>query len=251
MLKIVKGGRLIENKWVYDEAKDGGSYQDFDITDQAIRNLFKACDLEEGVTLRDIFMLLNKDLKIWDAIIGNWCEEIVTEGLTKPAKAVGTYDPEEIEYLELYFSPEFQKGLEGSEDGLHGFLRPNFGGVGWELLQDSESTHGFKAGERIPWGISVTPANELIDLPVKLRKTIEIIEDDYSTENMVQGWKSLITLPNPEYSLGQILYGIIWEMSFHGGPDKRNEFKEELDDITEKIKNGDMELSEFAEPDKE
>ena len=233
-LQIRKGGKLIDTKWVFDKEKREGEYQEVDVTDQAIRYLFEPCSLAEDVTLKDIFLLLNSELELFNVVIGNWCKEIVTEGLTGPAKPydLSIYDPEQIEYLKLYYAPEYD--VEDKGDVLYGFHRPQFGGEGIVLQADYDY---HKQGERIPWGISFTPSNELINIPVKLHNKFTIYEGIMKWDKSKgAATRALADFDNPTYTLGGILEGIIWELSFHGGPESRNEKSQELKDIVAKIK---------------
>ena len=106
----------------------------------------------------------------------------------------------------------------------------------------------WEKGQRVSWGISLTPANELINIPVKLSKEFtvypSILNEDWDSRTRMQN--PLAKFENPQYTLGNILHGIIWEMSFHGGPDSRQGFKESLDAQVEEIKNG---TAKFTEPD--
>ena len=226
-LRISKGGKLIETKWHPEDR----SYKEHDVTDQAIRCLFETCSLEEGVTLKDVFLLLNTELELFDAILGNWCKDIVTEGLTQPEKLyTGQYDPDGIEYLELY------KTVHTQQDGSYGLTRPDFHGVGFELTEDKLFDWGdveWPKGERIPWGLSFSKSNELINIPLKLDNKLNVYDDDHDSAD----WgKKLFTIEKPDFTLGDILNGVIWELSFHGGPDKRDELGSELHDIVAQIK---------------
>ncbi len=236
-IEIRKGGRLIETKWVYDKEAKKGAYEEFDITDKAIRHLFEPCQLADDVTLRDIFELMNTELQVFDAVLGNWCEEIVTEGLTQPAKPydLSKYDPEQIEYLELRYTPEYD--LDGDDkNAFYGFHRPDFGGTGVVLQNDGDQEH-YKKGERIPWGVSFSKANDLINIPVKLSDKFVVYEGIMKWDKSKgPGDRKLAEFENPSYTLGGILEGIVWEMSFHGGPEKRNEFHKELLDRVDEIK---------------
>lgn len=249
-LEIRKGGKLIETKWVYDKAAEKGEYKEFDRTDNGLRYLFEPCVLAPDVTLKDIFLLINTELDVFDAVIGNWCKEIVTEGLTQPAKPydLTKYDPEQIEYLELRYTPEYDDDGDGGEV-LYGIHRPDFGGVGVELQNDGDQDH-YKKGERIPWGVSFSKANDLINIPVKLADKFDIYEGILKWKAGSQP-KLLGSFKNPPYTLGGILEGIIWEMSFHGGPDKRDDLNSELREAVAKIKSGKEELvgSPFDEED--
>ena len=245
-LSIRKGGKLIETKWVYDRAKEEGSYQEFDRTDSAVRHLFEVCDLEADVTLKDIFLLINTELEIFDAVIGNWCKEIVTEGLTQPGKPydLSKYDPEQIEYLELTYTPEYDNDGDGGPDELYGFHRPDFNATGVVLQNDGDQEH-YKKGERIPWGVSLTPSNDLINIPVRLSDKFVIYEGILKCKDKPGFSHPIAEFSNPTYTLGSILYGIIWELSFHGGPDKRDAFGSELRETVDKIKSGEIETVPF------
>jgi hypothetical protein len=70
-LQIRKGGKLVDTRWIYDREKDQGEYQEFDVTDKAVRHLFDICYLAEDVTLKDLFLLLNTNLEQFDLIFGN------------------------------------------------------------------------------------------------------------------------------------------------------------------------------------
>lgn len=229
-LKITKGGKLIETEWVYDEAKKEGSYVSTDVTDQGIRHLLNGATLDEGVTLKDIFLFLNTELDIYDSIIGNWCKDIVTEGLTQPEKIFNGYNPDEIEYLELYWN------LHQQAEGTYGLVRPDFHGVGWVLQQDKLFEWGeveWPKGQRIPWGLSFTPTNELINLPLKLNPELDVYDDDHDSAD----WgKKLFTVKKPDFKLVDILNGVIWELSFHGGPPSRQKLRDELHEAVDKIK---------------
>ena len=78
--------------------------------------------------------------------------------------------------------------------------------------------------------MSFTAANAYINYPVKLAQKM-IINDEVERKQKTKD-NHFFTQPpvaifeRSVYTLGDILYGIIWELSFHGGP------KERLDMIT-------------------
>lgn len=244
-LEIRKGGKLVETKWVYDRAKGEGEYVDKDVTDSALRRFFDLCELEEGVTLKDIFLLMNTELDVFDAVIGNWCKEIVTEGLTQPEKPYDLTDEEAIEFLELYWHVSYDDGSQFGPS-FYGYHRADFHGIGIARTKDAYhdwvNADGskdimYKKGERTPWGISFTPANELINIPVILAKEFNVFNEN--TDAPIEKYNEIVaTFKNPTFSLGHILHGIIWELSFHGGPDKRDDMKKEVFDIVDDIKTG-------------
>jgi hypothetical protein len=236
-LQIVKDGKLIETRWIYDEKTEAGEYKKYDRTDRAIAYLFESCSLEEGVTLKDIFLLLNTELELFDLVIGNWCKDIVTEGLTKPEKPhdLSTYNPEQIEYLCLSFDLEYEE--DGGINELYGMTRPDFRGVGVELLNDFDF---YKKGNRISWGVSLAPSNNLINIPVRLENKLVIYEGILKAKEGELPAK-LGEFDNPTYSLGQILESIIWELSFHGSPKDRDSMGSNLEEMVDKIQSGEAE----------
>lgn len=233
-LRITKGGGLVKTSW----NRKKGVYESKDVTGHAVSKTFDRCELEDGVTLKDIFLLLNTELMIFDTIIGNWCEEIVTLGLSEKGKPYGEYDPEGIEYLELYHMWGIEK-FKDEAPNFWGNIFPDFHGVGFKLKEDKMFEWGeveWPKGERIPWGICLTDILDLINIPLKLDTTVEITEDDYTKKAKGYKDKILIKLENVSYSLGQILYGVLWELSFHGGPESAKKTKEMLNDMVKEIK---------------
>lgn len=258
-LHITREGRLIQTYWFYNDdetipKKERGKYLEKDVTDSAIRRLWDDCTLENGVTLKSIFTLLNSEIDLFDLVIGNWCKEIVTEGLTQPpAEYSGIYDPDGIEYLELYWSlarsalwNENKKAFDSDITELQGTKRANFHGIGYELkedkLHDWKNEDGTDAvewskGGRIPWGMSFTAANAHINYPVKLAQKM-IIERKQKTKDNHLTQPPVAIFERSVYTLADILYGIIWELSFHGGPRERDEKSEELKESVDKIRDG-------------
>jgi hypothetical protein len=233
-LSIEKGGRLIQIKWIYDEETGDGSYQEFDRTENIIPYLFDNCELADDNILRDIFTLMYRHINFLDVLLGNWCFEIVDEGLTQPAKPYIKGD-EEIEYLELYYQCIYAKDREFGND-LCGMKRPEFHGIGFEREQDSyfdwvnrDGTRDieWKKGDRAPWVVSLSKANDLINVPVKLRNTLEIYEEDCNKSPRCNVHK-VVEFENPVYTLLDIFYGIIWVLRFYGGPKDRDKMSNQL-----------------------
>jgi len=201
-LTLKKGGKLVKTKWIYDEKKDKGNYIFIDVTDEAPTRLFDACELDADVTLRDIFLILNKELDIFNCVLRYWCREFVDEGLNKTVTMDN--EIEDIEYLELCWYLNRDE-FEGKKE-LYGNIFPYFHGCGYKD----------KKGNRIPYNISYIPVNEIIDLPLKLNKDYVIINEEKPRDKP-------IVFKGSQYSLGHILYGIIWEVSFNGSPKDRDE----------------------------
>ena len=226
-LVLKKDGKLIKTEWVYDNEKEEGSYVDSDVTDKGFFHLQDECTLDSDVTLKDIFLLLNSELDLYDSVLRIWTKELVKEGLSgSPIKET------EIEYLELYYHLEYNRIEENQPFRLDGLKHPDFHGVGKILEED----HDFcKKGERIPYSLSFQSTLNLIDLPVKLRHEVEVYEDDY-TQKTYKPPTPLIKFSHVPYTLFNILYGIMWELSFFGAPEARDEKGQEILGIVANIK---------------
>jgi hypothetical protein len=234
-LQIRKGGKLIQTYWHYDEALDKGEYKERDVTTTAVQRLFDDCSLEQGVTLKDIFLLLNTDLNVFDAVLGNWCKEIVTEGLN----TVHLKNEKEIDYLELYW--HLATNVFDNKASLCGNAFPDLHGIGKPLTEEDiakDHWYGYKVGDIVNWSLSATQASEVINLEIKLGTRYPIYdESDFA--------KDPVVFENPSFTLGHILYGIIWELSFHGGPSDKLDFKKELETAVEEINSGKAKLTDF------
>jgi len=156
MLTLKKNGVLYRTKWVYDKEKGEGAYKSYDVTMTPQLYLFHHCELEEGVTLRDLFLFIQRHIEFFDLLVTNWCAEIVEEGLT--SLTTPQEKDIEIEYLEVY------KLITLEENETDGLTRANFHGVGY--LNSEE--------KRINWGVSLSSSQTLIDLPLKLNTTCEV-----------------------------------------------------------------------------
>jgi hypothetical protein len=228
-LVIKKSGRLLGREY--------GKTKYRDRTAAAPVHLYDPCILAEDVTLRDVFLLLNKHLKLFDTIFGNCCKEIVSDGLSKRDKR--DLKTDDIDYLELYFEiTEYEHGKKYPPE-TSGLKFPQFHGVG-VLKNDSEHQ---KKGETVQWGVELTEAWKLASYPLRLRKTVQVVREK-PKEN-----ETLATLRNPIFSLGHILYGIIWELSFYGPPAKVKKFRASLDKMVADIESGKAKTVPF-EPEK-
>lgn len=226
-LIIKKDGKLFQTKWVYDEQKEEGSYQTFDVTENSFNYLYEYCELDKDVTLKDIFLLLNNELELYNLLLRNWTSEIVKEGLSDQEVSDKESD---VEYLELYYFGEYRRFEKDEPYTLHGAKFPSFHGIGYELQEDRD---GWKKGTRVPYSLSFQSANKLINLPVRLNKEFSVSKDDYVDNTHTDVFIKFDAMP---YTLFDILYGIMWELSFYGPPAKRDEEGQKIKDIMDGYK---------------
>jgi hypothetical protein len=103
--------------------------------------------------------------------------------------------------LELYWYIDYDE----EEQKLSGNILPGF--------------HGMGISDHMPYSLMFTPANEIAELPLRLSQEFTLVS--------IKGKEPEI-YKTPEFSLGQILYGIIWELSWIGGPEERERKKQEI-----------------------
>lgn len=223
ILKILPKGKLIKYFWE-------GAQKKRDVSNVAYRYLFQECIIDKKVTLRDIFLLMNHNPEIFDLVFGNWCKDFLKEALNKKSRKKDS----SIEYLELYWHIHKDKDYETKKPTFAGYNFPRFHGRG----RAKKTEHGHKKGQWVNWSLSFIPSQELMDIPVKLEeKTFIYDEDNWKNPPQAMG--------KPIYTLGHILYAIIWELSFHGPPKKRDKTGKELLKRVKDVKSGKVKTIPF------
>jgi hypothetical protein len=233
-LTLKPEGRLIRTQWVYDEEAEAGSYVDSDVSDQLMSYLMEAVKLDPELRLRDLFMLLERNPAVLDVFRRDWGAQFVAEYQRVRNTATpytGEYDADGIEYLELYSIWEIEDGVLCGTDHL------DFHGVGYELqdnvMQGEYVMHS--KGTRINWAIDFSPLSELLNLPLRLNPEIVVCQGvkDVAAKYTVN-----------RVLLAQVIRGVLWELSFHGGPkdaaEAAAEMQNRVQDVEEAVKTGDM-----------
>lgn len=234
-LKLSSGPKLTRRDWEYDESRDEGAYVDHEVTEDASRYLFDTVALDPGITLRDIFLLLDIDPLLQEVFAHDWAKELLAEMMGENAGDVPSieYDPNGIEYLELY--------QIWSQDSFSGELQPihriDFHGVGFVLREDvvRDGRVDYRAGDRIKWGVSFTSPLEMLHLPVRLNPEVILCEDNADSVNH---GKEIGRMLNPGVTLGQVIHGVMWELSFLGSPASRNEESAKLKSLAGEVHSG-------------
>jgi hypothetical protein len=237
-LTLAHGPRLTRRDREYDESREEGAYVDDDVTDQASRHLFSTVALAPEVTLRDILLLLNIDPLLQEVFARDWAKELLAEmmGGSAPSTPSVEYDPDGIEYLELC--------QVWSQDSFSGKLKPihrlDFHGVGFVLHEDvvRDGCIDYRAGERIKWSLSFSSPLKMLHLPVRLNPEVILYEGNMDSVNY---GKEIGRMQNPGVTLGQVIHGVLWELSFHGSPETRDEESAQVKSMVDDIHAGEGE----------
>lgn len=188
-------------------------YEDVPIK-SILRELRGACQIEEGVTLADIFAAVEQSEPLC-VVLGEWawcnCAAFHKE-IKRPSTGTALKWIEISQTAEIDKDGEFQFGLDVSG------------------RDDSDTT----------WAIDFTPVNDLRDLPVKLANTFTLW--DWRTDEPEKQ-----KLKVDCYSLLDVLGELYFEVSFHGSPEDRNERGNELAEIVKEVEDGTAKLVPWEE----
>ena len=191
-----------------------------DISDAILYFLNSSCEIEDGLTLRDLFNLLER-IDLYKAL----------------GPIVAQYSPERLKELILEgLSPQTTKEKPLSKI----IIRKT---VDWdESIEEYPDVFGLYDGDDQSYAIEFTPINELIDCKLELNKKYVINDFREETHN---AWKALddelkskhsfeAFSATKEFTLNEILSGLFHELTFFGSSkekaDKANEIKARMDD---------------------
>jgi hypothetical protein len=235
-LTLKPGPALIGRRWRSDDDHESGQWEEQDVSDRAHEYLFAHLALDSALTLGDVFRLLEASPVLKQVFRRDFADELCDEA-RKGAVTADPRDatsPERIEFLELYQ----QWSLDTSTQTYTATQRLHLHGVGFELDADAPDYYR-KKGERIQWSVSLTPLREMLELPVRVNPEVCLTEDDVNAkafgDEVAKG-------RHPDVTLGQVLDGVLYELSFHGGPQERADFRSGLDEQLAEIKTGTAEL---------
>ncbi len=201
-----------------------------DVTERAHEFLFEPVTLHGDTTLADIFGLIEASPLLKHVYRSAFVEELCAEA-NKGAVSDALQPLHEcIEYLELYA----QWALDTHTQTYSGTTRLGLHGVGPVLQEDHPEEHKRK-GERIEWSVSLTPLRDLLAVPVRVNHEERITEGDQAA----QAWMQEIRRAQVEdVTLGQVLEGLLWELSFHGGPGEQEAVAEDLRQRVAEVRGG-------------
>ena len=199
-----------------------GHLIDENVTSRAHEFLFEHVTLRNEVTLGDVFALMEASPLLQQFYRRDFAHELCEEARKGPineSQGVAV-EHEGIAFLELYQ----QWGLDTSTNEYSGTQHLPLHGLGHELAEDMPE-QGCRRGERIAWSLSLTPLRQLLNLPIRINAEVRITEDDVDAK--AHGHE-IQRARNPGVSLGQVIHGLLWELSFHGGPQEQLELSDSL-----------------------
>jgi hypothetical protein len=220
-LKLTNGGNLYRQDWNSETEK----YDLHDITEKAVYYLNHHVELEGNVILKDLFLLINKNLTEFTPVFNNWIEEFTFDALNKQPDT-----SDSVDFVQLFWDMTIE-----DDELLDIPAFPNFEGIG--IAKEGDEHH--TPGEIINWGMSFTPIQDFVHVPLRLKDTITVYKESHKNNKYSC---DVTTYKTSAYTLFQIIQGIIWGMSFYGGPEQAQEKKNELNEQIRGIESGETEL---------
>jgi hypothetical protein len=181
--------------------------------------------LDKSVTFETIMEILHVNDALTNIVfgstLGNYDFDVFYKDYLKLMPESGKNDYKS-EFLEIYYYPDLFKYEKNQRFELNHT---------WDL-------HLIKTKEDISYSISLVSLCELKKHPIKIKYDVDIIPHD-STKKITT---KLLTTPLLKTTLGavklfDVLWSILYEISWHGAPDSRDAFRKDLTDRVYDIKN--------------
>lgn len=243
-----------------------------DVSDTAYAYLFERVYVHSDFTVKDLFLLLEKNSKVFSLIfMKEYFSEVmryfkkIKEGRKKKEFDRDFY----IEAVELYWfisslqgedpnDRKLREAIEGKRDealkNKDSFLSNLFEsrkkeigkdlkcGSYWKKVEDSKYIYGLdfpdchilgrdkEEDEVKPYSMSFIPLEQLLNVRLSLSKKLDLVVEE-DTEG------KFIEHRNPDYTLGQVIQGFLWEFSWHGTPEETKKRGENIFSIGKELKN--------------
>ena len=119
--------------------------------------------------------------------------------------------------------------MNGKWVGPYHFSR-NFGGWGkWDEPWEGAIESGeWDPESRGGISVSLTPVNELLEYELRYDPKIVFADDLYNGKTLLD--------TTIEITFGDFVHAVLWEIGWHGDPENKADFLEELDDRAQRIK---------------
>lgn len=235
-ITLKHGPRLVMAERRRDKSTKKVHHTEVDITSAAHTYLFEQVTIDEGVTLEDVFKLVELNPVLRAIQQRNFIEEMLAETVKGVAPDYSAaYDPEGIEYLELYAVWRYNREAQEFEP----VNQLSLSGIGYALKAGDvpEWVGEVPPGYRISWGISCANLRNLLPLPIKIKRDIPVYEENIGSGNH---GKLLYTTKLASVTLGQVIEGLFWELSFHGGPAQTQAMMVGLNKKLEELNSGEF-----------
>jgi hypothetical protein len=217
--KITRNSEFIRTVW---DAKKKKNVSYSVKGNELICYLRESCNLEKGLTFRELISFVRNNPALEKFIsIYSWCSKIneFYSEMNEPIKE--ERKDTIINHLVIYWAVEYW-----------GFSIEWYPGFGADGKIKSKESYGDNRWHKTSIGVSLSPLNEIMDLPIVLDKKVKII-DHKNFKNKKPILESVHC-----FSLLDILDAIYWDISFYGGPKEKKNLIKRLDREMKAIQDG-------------
>ncbi len=213
--------------------EDKTTHETADVTSDAAQFLFRVVRIAPGVTLNDILLLLDASPTLVDIFRLRFAGQVREEVLKGPPAlaADGGMSPRALEHLELRWNWRLDTDTR-EYSSVHEL---EFSGVG-PVLREDDAHQMLRAGDRERWSLKLMPVRELLRLPVIFREDFVISEVDLNSRRYGE---PIANGRLDEVTLGQVIRGVLSELTFHGGPTEQAALSDELVQQVARLESGD------------
>ena len=169
-------------------------------------------EIADGVTFGSFFNLLIKEKKLIDLVFGASLCSVPFVSLIQDFKKKHDLLDDGIQYLEIFWY------AENNEDELSAYPCIH-------LIEIN------KENEKTSFGLDFLPLSELKEYPLKLNKDFEIFAYDKPLVS-----NSIILKTTKKYTFYEIVHAILYELTFYGTPEMRDNTGKSLSEQTNNIK---------------
>jgi hypothetical protein len=184
--------------------------------------LREACEIGEDVTLLDLFRVVSqyKALTVFLSQY-SWCRHIEAYHAQAEEPTINASDSEtELSYLEIFWATQYNSYKNKTWLDINSELHA-FGPA------PQTKDYGDLAGKIISWSVSCSSMAEIACLPIKLNTKVLFANHTTKGEPVLESTR--------EFTLLEVLDAIYWDISWHGDPQQKNEFRDFLKESVENI----------------
>ncbi|EXI81779.1 MAG: hypothetical protein AW10_00965 [Candidatus Accumulibacter appositus] len=194
-----------------------------DVSELAIEYLCERVVLDDGVTLRDILLLLKNNPPLLQVLRRFWAVELIQEALAEePDSGSGVDDPDEVEYLLLARNCSVDMSTKAYEPMTRLFMS----GVGFP--QGEPASNGRSVGDRQEWCMLGVPVQACLHYPLRLERTSKVFVYDRAPKEAAGQAISMEEINFGPPTLIQVLHSVAYELSFFGVGERQSELLEAL-----------------------
>lgn len=198
-----------------------------DVSELAVEYLCELAVLDEGVTLRDVLLLLKNNPPLLQVLRRFWAVELVEEAFAgESGSNTGADEPDEVEYLLLTRPCAVDLRTKAYE------VMTRLGLVGIGFPQRDPGSHGSNVGDRQEWSMCGASVRTCLHYPLRLERTSKVFVHGRDLKAKAGRAIAMEEINFGPPTLLQILHSICYDLSFFGLGDRKSEVVDSLKNAT-------------------